>query len=109
MQNRTTIQVEESLRKELKKLSAARDKSYQELLEDMIDIFKELDKTKTIISIPTKLAEKIKQQIKNTDLSSVSEYVTFLLRLVLSEKNIPSSKTDEKLIKQKLKNLGYLG
>jgi len=108
MENRTTIQVSEKLRKELRMLAAKRDLSYQELLSDMISVFKELDKEKTIVSIPSGIAEKIKKQIKETGLSSLSEYITFILRLVLSEKEKPLSARDEKKIKAKLKKLGYL-
>ena len=42
MDNRTTIQVTEDLRKELKVLAAARDESYQKVLKDMVEVFKEL-------------------------------------------------------------------
>ena len=107
MQNRTTIQLSESLRKELRQLSARRDINYQELLKDMISVFKEIDKEKTIVSIPKKLSEKIKKNIKETDMSSVSEYITFLLRMILAE-NVDIKKSDESKVKQKLKNLGYL-
>ena len=108
MDNRTTIQVSENLRKKLRTLAAKRDLSYQELLSDMITVFGELDKEKTIVSIPTGLAGKIKNQIKETDLSSVSEYITFILRLILSEKEDSFSSKDEKKIKARLKKLGYL-
>ena len=77
MEDRTTIQVSEKLRKELRMLAAKRDLSYQELLSDMISVFKELDKEKTIVSIPGGLAEKIKTQVKETDISSISEYIAF--------------------------------
>ena len=107
MQNRTTIQLSENLRKELRVLSSKRDINYQELLSDMIDVFKELDRQKTIVSIPKKLSEKVKQNIKNTDMSSVSEYITFILRMILAEK-AEIKKSDETKIKQRLKNLGYL-
>lgn len=107
MQNRTTIQLSENLRKELRQLAAKRDVNYQELLKDMISVFKELDREKTIVSIPKKLAEKIKKNIKETDISSVSEYITFILRMILAE-NTSIKKTDETKVKQKLKNLGYL-
>ena len=107
VENRTTIQISEDIRKELKILASKRDISYQQLLTDMIEVFKELDQNKTIISIPSKLSEKIKNNIKETDMSSVSEYITFLLRMVLSE-NISLEKSDKKKIKNKLKNLGYL-
>lgn len=108
MENRTTIQLSEDLRKELRILASKRDISYQELLNDMISVFKELDKEKTIISIPTQLSGKIKQKIRNTDIKSVSEYVVFILRLILSEESIKMSKGDEEKVKQRLRNLGYL-
>ena len=106
MQNRTTIQLSHNLRKELRILASKRDINYQDLLKDMIDIFKELDKNQTIISIPKKLADKIKNQIKDTDMKSVSEYTNFLLRLILSEHE-KLINTYESKIKNKLKNLGY--
>lgn len=105
MDDRTTIQLSESLRKELRLLAASRDKNYQELLKDMIEIFKELNPNKTIISIPTRLSEKIKQKITNTDIESVSEYITFITRLALSE---DSQTAEENQIKNRLKKLGYL-
>ena len=108
MKNRTTIQVSESLRKKLRMLAAKRDLSYQELLSDMITVFGELDKEKTIVSIPTGLAEKIKNHIKETDISSASEYVTFVLRLILSEKEDSFISKNEKKIKSRLKKLGYI-
>ncbi|UCD03742.1 MAG: hypothetical protein JSW73_04350 [Candidatus Woesearchaeota archaeon] len=107
MKNRTTIQVSENLRKELRILASNRDISYQELLSDMISVFKELDREKTIVSIPSKLSNKLKDKIKDTDISSVSEYVTFMLRLILSE-DVKLSESDEIKIKKRLENLGYL-
>lgn len=110
MDERTTIQVPAKLRKELRILASKRDISYQELLKDMISIFKELDREKTIISIPKGLSKRIENQIENTDIKSVSEYVTFVLRLILSENadKINISKKEAELIKNRLKSLGYL-
>ena len=48
MENRTTIQITEDLRKQLKVLAARRDISYQELLQDMISVFKELNQEKIL-------------------------------------------------------------
>lgn len=107
MKNRTTVQVSEDLRKELRILASKRDISYQELLNDMISVFKELDRERTIVSIPSKLSNKIKEKISGTDMPSVSEYVTFILRLILSE-DTDIKKSDESKIKEKLKKLGYL-
>ncbi len=107
MLNRTTIQVSEELRKELKFLASKRDMNYQELLSDMLSVFKELDRDKTIISIPKKLAERIKEIIKNTDFKTVSEYVSFILRILFYD-NAEPEKINESKIKARLKSLGYL-
>jgi len=108
MENRTTIQISESLRKELRVLASQRDVSYQELLNDMVGVFRELDKEKTIISIPRKLSQKIKTNLEKTDFSSVSDYTTFILRQMLMESEENLSAGDEEKIKSKLKKLGYL-
>ncbi|RMF54578.1 CopG family transcriptional regulator [Candidatus Woesearchaeota archaeon] len=74
----------------------------------MISVFKELDREKTIISIPTKLAKKVEEKIRNSDIKSASEYVTFLLRLILSEESEVYSDIDDKKVRERLKRLGYL-
>jgi Arc/MetJ-type ribon-helix-helix transcriptional regulator len=107
MENRTTIQVSEELRKKLRVIAARRDISYQELLSDMISVFDELEKDKTIISIPAKLSETTKEKIKDTDFRNVSEYVTFILRLLLYEKAEISMEKNTEKIKNRLKKLGY--
>ena len=108
MENRTTIQVSEGLRKKLRVLAAKRDISYQKLLLDMISVFEELDKEKTIISIPGKLADNLHNTIKDTDFKTISEYVTFIIRLILYENSGKSKEADLTHIKKKLKSLGYL-
>jgi len=108
MENRTTIQVSEELRKKLRVLASKRDISYQKLLSDMISVFEELDKEKTIISIPGKLADNLHNTIKDTDFKTISEYVTFIVRLILYEKAEKSKEADLIHIKKKLKSLGYL-
>lgn len=108
MENRTTIQISEELRQELKVLAAKRDISYQKLLSDMISVFKELDRSKTILSIPRNLAEKVELKVKNTSFNSNSEYITFILRLVMSEDNNINEDFDETQIKERLKKLGYI-
>ncbi|MFH1505711.1 MAG: hypothetical protein ABIE94_01845 [archaeon] len=108
MKDRTTIQISEELRKELRVLASRRDLSYQELLKDIISVFKELDKEKTIVSIPSKLAERLHNQIKDTDFRSISEYITFVLRLILSERQEAFTEKDEEKIKKRLRALGYL-
>lgn len=110
MKDRTTIQLSESLRKELRILAAKRDISYQRLLEDMVTTFKEIDKEKMIISIPSKLYEKIKKQLPVTDFMSVSEYIVYVLRQMLSEteENKKIKKEDEVRTKERLRRLGYI-
>lgn len=61
------------------------------------------------ISLPIPLINKIKQKIKGTGISSVSAYVSFVLRQILSS---PSStkiidKREEEKIKERLTKLGY--
>ena len=65
----------------------------------------------TTISIPTPLAEKVKKRIKGTGFNSLSSYVTFILREIISgkgETEEPFSKEDEENIRSRLKSLGYL-
>ena len=108
MENKTTIQVSDGLRRKLRILAAKRDISYQKLLSDMISVFEELDKEKTIISIPKKLADNLHSTIKGTDFKTISEYVTFIIRLILYENPEKSKEADLTNIKKKLKSLGYL-
>lgn len=108
MENRTTIQVSEDLRKKLRVLASKRDISYQKLLSDMISVFEELDKEKTIISIPGKLADNLHNTIKDTDFKTISEYITFIIRLILYENSEKSKEADLTNIKKRLKSLGYL-
>lgn len=65
----------------------------------------------TTISIPMPLANKIKKRIDGTGFTSLSSYVTYVLREVISsdeEKDEAFSKNDEKRVKNKLRSLGYL-
>ena len=66
----------------------------------------------TTISIPTPLAEKIKKRIKGTGFTSLSSYVTYVLREVISgmeeEDEDVFSKEDEKRVKDRLRALGYI-
>ncbi len=106
--NRTTIQVSEDIRKQLRVLASTRDSSYQELLEEMIAVFRELDETKTIISIPKKLGNEIGDRIQGSDFNDLSEYVTFILRLLLFQEELVEK--DDKLdnVRKRLESLGYL-
>ena len=62
------------------------------------------------IVIPKKLFERINKKIKNTQFSSVSEYVTSIIETELNtgEEDEVFSKEDEEAIKKRLRSLGYL-
>ncbi|MBN2066339.1 MAG: CopG family transcriptional regulator [Candidatus Thermoplasmatota archaeon] len=70
------------------------------------------DKKYTTISIPTPLAEKIKKRIQGTGFTSLSSYVTYVLREVISntedDHEEAFSKEDEEKVKERLRALGYL-
>jgi Arc/MetJ-type ribon-helix-helix transcriptional regulator len=76
-----------------------------------------VDTNITTISIPKPLAEKIKVRIEGTGFNSVSSYVTYVLRQVLSkveseeQPNKPKeafTEEDERKVKERLRSLGYL-
>jgi len=66
----------------------------------------------TTISIPTPLANKIKTRITGTGFTSLSSYVTYVLREVISgleeETDEAFTKEDEARVKDRLRALGYL-
>jgi len=68
----------------------------------------------TTVSIPKPLADKIKERMKGTGFSSVSSYVTYVLRQVISsiEAEERSKKAfteeEEEKVKQRLRDLGYI-
>ncbi|MHA1438550.1 MAG: CopG family transcriptional regulator [Promethearchaeota archaeon] len=68
----------------------------------------------TTVSIPKPLAEKIKKRMKGTGFSSVSSYVTYVLRQVISsieeeERSKQAfTKEEEEKVKQRLRDLGYI-
>ncbi len=69
------------------------------------------EKKYTTVSIPTPLFQKIEERIKGTGFTSVSGYVTYVLREVISEDeedNQPFSAEDEERVKSRLRALGYL-
>lgn len=64
----------------------------------------------TSVSIPTRLFKKVEGHISGTGFPSVSSYVAFILRLILSEtKEKETSKLgyETRLVKKKLEALGY--
>ncbi len=71
----------------------------------------EEEKKFTTVSIPTPLFKKVEERIKGTGFTSVSSYVAYVLREVISEEEDelePFSKEDEERVKDRLRALGYL-
>lgn len=62
----------------------------------------------TTITVPNALFMKLQSKIKNTGFSSVSEYITFILReMLLETENKRGSKKETEGLVEKLKKLGY--
>ena len=63
----------------------------------------------TTVSIPEPLSKRIKDAIKGTGFTSASDFVTFVLREVLSspKASLKDNKT-RKVVIEKLKRLGYI-
>ncbi|MCL5093192.1 MAG: CopG family transcriptional regulator [Candidatus Marsarchaeota archaeon] len=62
----------------------------------------------TTISIPSQLFEKVEQHIEDTGFPSVSSYVAFILRILISSSGRKSKADYEaKIIRRKLEELGY--
>jgi Arc/MetJ-type ribon-helix-helix transcriptional regulator len=66
------------------------------------------------VSIPKSLYEKIEERVKEAGFKSVSEYVTYVLKEVVStekeeEKEKEYTEEDEEKVKERLRALGYLG
>ena len=72
------------------------------------------DQKYTTVSIPTPLAENIRKRIEGTGFNSISSYVTYVLRQILSSMDEVEggkealTKEDEEKVKRRLKALGYL-
>jgi len=65
----------------------------------------------TTVSIPAPLFKKVEERIKGTGFTSVSSYVTYVLREVIAEEEDevePFTKEDEDRVKERLRALGYL-
>lgn len=70
-----------------------------------------MEKGSTAVSIPTSLYKKIEKKIKDLEITSVSSYVTKVLRESLSgekEAGEAFSKEDEEKVRERLKALGYI-
>jgi len=61
------------------------------------------------VDIPKSVAEKIEGRMKDSEFGSLSEYVSYVLREVVSEEEGETfSREDEERVKERLKALGYL-
>ena len=74
------------------------------------------EKKFTSVSIPVPLFRKVEERIKGTGFTSVSSYVTYVLREIIAEEERreedegpdPFSKEDEERVKDRLRALGYI-
>jgi len=66
----------------------------------------------TTVSLPTPLFNRIRDAIQGTGFTSVSSYVAYVMREVLSEKgggqNQLIDEEDRRRVRERLKALGYL-
>ena len=66
----------------------------------------------TTVSIPTLLFRKVEERIKGTGFTSVSSYVTYVLREIVAQEDEeaekPFTKEDEERVKARLRALGYI-
>jgi Arc/MetJ-type ribon-helix-helix transcriptional regulator len=66
----------------------------------------------TTVSIPKPLFNKLKKQIEGTGFTSVSSYVTYMLREIIAERKEEKkgafTKEDEEVVKRRLRALGYI-
>jgi Arc/MetJ-type ribon-helix-helix transcriptional regulator len=66
----------------------------------------------TTVSIPTQLFKKVEERITGTGFTSVSSYVTYVLREIVAEEDeeaeSPFTSQDEERVKARLKALGYI-
>jgi Arc/MetJ-type ribon-helix-helix transcriptional regulator len=73
------------------------------------------EKKFTSVSIPVPLFKKVEERIQGTGFTSVSSYVTYVLREIIAEEERqddddtqPFSKEDEERVKDRLRALGYI-
>ena len=70
------------------------------------------EKKYSTVSLPAPLVEKIKNRIEGTGFTSVSSYVTYVLREIVAEAGDeagePFSEEDEERVKARLRALGYI-
>ena len=69
------------------------------------------DKGLSTVSIPAPLFKKIEERIRGTDFSSVSDYVIYVLREIISDEeggNESLTEEEQERVKRELRTLGYL-
>ena len=68
------------------------------------------EQAKKTVHLPAELYGKIEERVKVTDFGSVDEYVEFVLTEVVKdeEEEKAFSEVEEKEVKKRLKDLGYL-
>jgi Arc/MetJ-type ribon-helix-helix transcriptional regulator len=85
---------------------------YKNLTIQLIRISMKVNRDKktafTSVSIPTVLFKKVEKHVSSTGFPSVSSYVAFILRTLLSEKGNKKADYETDIIKERLKELGYL-
>jgi len=65
----------------------------------------------TTVSIPSPLFKKVEERIKGTGFTSVSSYVTYVLREIIAEEEEEEelfSEEDKERVKERLRALGYI-
>jgi Arc/MetJ-type ribon-helix-helix transcriptional regulator len=72
-----------------------------------------MKESRVTIKIPRPLYRKLQTLIEESSFSSVTDFIVYVLRDIVSEKGIPADKDEltpeeTKAIKQRLRNLGYL-
>jgi len=73
----------------------------------------EIKRKYTTITIPAPLFEKLKEKIRTTGFSSVSDYITYIMREMVSEIELnkgvnKKSSAAERSVLEKLHSLGYV-
>jgi Arc/MetJ-type ribon-helix-helix transcriptional regulator len=71
---------------------------------------------KTTLHISSSLAERIKRRLKNSDFTSLDEYVSYILNQILDELEGQSqkstdrvfSKEEQESVEERLRSLGYM-
>jgi len=74
------------------------------------DVIQRLHGNYSTVSLPVPLFKKIRKTIKNTGFTSVSSFVEYVMREVVSagNKKEPFTTEDEKRVKDRLRALGYI-